>query len=218
MSAGGYSRASWAMLGLLGAAVIVTLLLSWQIRSRAEQVADALEAAPLVAIASFPATGYARIEGRARLLEPALVAPLSGRRCAYYELDLELPESDDAPGGDAGRRRRMSQRRDFELTDATGKAVVRMHSAVVAIGDAHCRRGSLADVPANRRAALAVEEDLAYLDSIDPAAVRFRECALPADAQVAVAGVAGAGRASPSRLVLGVHGPSYVGVSASRSQ
>lgn len=222
MSEGGYSRATGATLGLLGAAVVVTLFFWSQIRSRAEQVADALEAAPLVAIADFPANQHARIEGRVRLLEPALIAPLSGRRCAYYEVEVEVDPDvasavEGGPGGGAASaRRRTSRRRDFQLADATGTAMVRLHSAMVAIDDAHCRRGTLADLPAGRRAALAVEEDLGHLDGIDPAAVRFRECALPADAQVAVAGVAGPGRAARSSLVLGVHGPSYVGVPAPR--
>ena len=208
MSAGGYSRATWAGLGLLGAAVIVTLFFSTQIRSRAEQVADALEAAPLVTIADFPATGYARIEGRVRLPASALTAPLSGVRCACYELEIEL---ENPPEDAAGARRRMSRRGVFELADATGKATVRLQNALVAIDDAHCRRGTLADLPPGRRAALAAEEDLRHLDGIDPAAVRLRECVLPADAPVAVSAAAGPGPAPPGRLVLGTHGPVYVG-------
>jgi hypothetical protein len=207
VSTGGFSRATWASLGLLGAAVVVTLFFATQIRSRAEQVADALAAAPLVAIAEFPATGYARIEGRVRLPPSAPTAPLSGVRCAYYELELEDPP-EDTPWA----RRRTSRRTDFELADATGKATVRLHNALVAVDDAHCRRSTLADLPAHRRAALTAEEDLGYLAGIDPAAVRIRECVLPADAPVAVSAEAGPGRASPGRLVLGTHGPSYVGV------
>jgi hypothetical protein len=217
VSADGYSRATGAGLGLLGAAVVVTLFFASQIRSRAEQVADALEAAPLVAIADFPATGYARIEGRVRLPPSAPIAPLSGQRCAYYELEVELEDTArDALGDAPGARRRTSRRVDFELADASGKALVRLQAALVAIDDAHCRRGTLADLPSVRRAALTAGEDLGYLDGIDPAAVRLRECILPADAHVAVAGAAGPGRTPPGRLVLGAHGPSYVGVPASR--
>jgi hypothetical protein len=212
VSAGGYSRATWAGLGLLGAAVVVTLFFSTQIRSRAEQVADALEAAPPVAIADFPATGYARIEGRVRLPPSVLTAPLSGVRCAYYELEIELSDAArDALEDFPGARLRTSRRAGFELADATGTATVRLQNALVAVDDAHCRRGTLADLPDHRRGALAAEEDLGYLAGIDPAAVRLRECVLPADVAVAVAAAAAPGPASPGRLMLGTHGPIYVG-------
>lgn len=208
--AGGYSRAAWAALALLGAAVAVTLFFATQIRSRAEQVADALEAAPRVAIADFPATGYARIEGRVRLLRSALVAPLSGRRCVYYEIDVEV----EGRAGDGGAaRRRASRAHDFALDDPTGAAVVRLHRALVAVDEAHCQSGILAELPPRQRAALAVEEDLGHLDGIDPGAVRVRECVVPADARVAVAGVASSGRAGSAGLILGnAQAPIYVGV------
>jgi hypothetical protein len=219
VSGGGYSRATWTGLALLGAVVVVTLLLSWQIRPRDEQIADALEAAPLVAIADFPATGYARIEGRVRLFGRALTAPFSGRRCAYYEIDVEV---EDAPAGGPGDQpadsgdnasRRASRRHDFELVDATAVAVIRLRNAMVAMDDAHCQRGILAHIPASRRAALSADEHLAHLDGIDPARVRFRECVLPADARVAVAGAARAGHTGHDGLVLGLgQGPIYVGL------
>lgn len=221
VSGGGFSRATWTGLALLGAAVIVTLLFSWQIRSRDQQIADALEAAPLVEIADFPATGYARIEGRVRLSGPALIAPFSGRRCAYYEIDVEVEDSSGAGAGtghDAPRR--VSRGHGFELADATGVAVVRLRNAMVAIDDAHCQRGILADIPAGRRAALSVDEHLVHLDGIDPARVRFRECVLAAGARVAVAGAAPMGRAGHGGLILGLgqdQGPIYVGVAAGGS-
>jgi hypothetical protein len=211
----GFGRATWAMLGLLGAAVLVTLLLPWQVRSRAEQVADALEAAPLVAVAAFPAAGHARIEGHVRLPGTTLIAPLSGQRCGYYELDIEV-DGQDAAGH---ARRRASRVQSFELADATGSAVVLMRNALVAIDGDLCRRGVLADLPRARRAALSVTEDLGHLDRIDPATVRFRECVLPAGAHVAVAGVAGTRRAGRSGLILGAgQAPIYVAVSAAGSE
>lgn len=210
----GFGRATWTMLGLLAAAVLVTLLLAIQIRTRAEQVADAFEAAPLVAIARFPATGYARVEGRVRLGVPALVAPLSDRRCAYYEIHVEVD------GGKlAGASRPVSRGRDFWVEDDTGAALVYLRNAVVALDGAHCVRGVLADLPAIRRSALAREQDLGHIDGIDPARVRFRECALPAGARIAVAGTAFGGQASPSRVVIGDgQAPIYIGVAAGRSE
>lgn len=207
----GLGRGTWAGLGLLGAAVLVTVLVPWQIRSRDEQVADALEAAPRVAIAAFPASGYARIEGRVRPSGPALSAPLSGRRCVYYEIEIEVAGQGNA--GDA--RRRTSRGQSFELADATGTAVVWMRNAFVDTGEAQCQRGVLADLAPRRRAALSTQEDLGHLDGIDPATVRFRECVLPADAHVAVAGVAGTRRAGPGGPILGQgQAPVYVAITA----
>jgi len=190
MTAGTYSRATWIGLGLMAAGVIVTLLFASQVRSRAEQVADALALAPLVTVAEFPAEGAARVEGRVQLVEPSLIAPLSGQRCAYYELALE------GLGGEA-RKRRRAQGMDFLLTDASGTALVRLESAMVAPGsgmigalvaidEAHCRQGTLAEIAAEKRdAALRLLGERAPDGELGE--VRYRECVLAPDANVAVA-------------------------------
>ncbi len=195
MTAGTYSRATWTGLGLIAACVIVTLLFSSQLRSRAEQVADALALAPLVTVADFPAEGAARVEGRVQLVEPSLIAPLSGQRCAYYELAVEGL-------ADGVRQRRKAQGTDFLLTDASGTALVRLESAMVAPGsgmigalvaidDAHCRQGTLAEIAAEKRdAALRLLGERAPDGELGE--VRYRECVLAPDANVAVA-AAGAG-------------------------
>jgi hypothetical protein len=197
MTAGTYSRATWTGLGLIAACVIVTLLFSSQIRSRAEQVADALAQAPLVTVADFPAEGTARVEGRMQLVEPSLIAPLSGQRCAFYELELGGLE-----GG--ARQRRKAQGRDFLLTDASGTALVRLESAMiapgsgmigalVAIDEAHCRQGTLAEIAAEKRdAALRLLGERA--PDAELGEIRYRECVLAPDASVAVAGAGLKGR------------------------
>ena len=198
MTAGTYSTATWTGLALIAAGVIVTLLFSSQIRSRAEQVADAVAQAPLVTVADFPAEGAARVEGRVQLIEPSLTAPLSGQRCAYYELEV------DGLGGLEGgaRQRRKAQGMDFLLTDASGTALVQLESAMVAPGsamvgalvaidEAHCRQGTLAEIAAEKRdAALRLLGERAPDGELGE--VRYRECVLAPDAHVAVA-AAGAG-------------------------
>lgn len=191
MTAGTYSRATWTGLGLIAACVIVTLLFSSQLRSRAEQVADALAQTPLVTVADFPAEGAARVEGRVQLVEPSLTAPLSGQRCAYYELAVE-----GLAGG--ARQRRKAQGVDFLLTDASGTALVRLESAMVAPGsgmigalvaidDAYCRQGTLAEIAAEKRdAALRLLGERAPDGELGE--VRYRECVLAPDASVAAAG------------------------------
>jgi hypothetical protein len=201
MTAGTYSRATWTGLGLIAACVIVTLLFSSQIRSRAEQVADALAQAPLVTVADFPAEGTARVEGRVQLVEPSLIAPLSGQRCAFYELEVE-----GLGGLDGGvRQRRKTQGRDFLLADASGMALVRLESAMiapgsgmigalVAIDEAHCRQGTLAEIAAEKRdAALRLLGERA--PDAELGEIRYRECVLAPDASVAVAGAGLKGRA-----------------------
>lgn len=199
-----YSRASWTALGLIAAAVVVTLFFTWQIRSRAEQVADALAEIPLVTvadIAAVPAGVPARVEGQAQLVEPALIAPLSGQACAYYEMELSGLKT-------GARLRRKAQGREFLLADASGTALVRLAASattapgstvmLVAIDDAHCREGRLVEIAADRR-------DLALgLLGVTPPAeselaeIGYRECVLPAGARVAVAAAATAPHTPPS--------------------
>lgn len=195
-----YSRATWTALGLIAAAVVVTLFFTWQIRSRAEQVADTLAQIPLVAVADVPAAGTARVEGQAQLVEPSLSAPLSGRACAYYEMELAGLKT-------GARLRRKAQGREFLLADATGTALVRLEASataapgstamVVAIDDAHCREGRLVEIPADRRdAALRLLGEPAPAER-DLGDIRYRECVLPAGARVAVAAAATAQHTPP---------------------
>lgn len=225
MTAGGYSRGTWGALGLIAAAVIVTLLFTWQIRSRAEQVADALARAPLVAVADVPAQGTARVEGRAQLVEPSLLAPLSGRQCAYYELELVGLQ------GGAGLRRK-AQGRAFLLADASGTALVRLEgsastapgsavpSVVVAIDEVYCRQGTLAEISdARRDAALRLLGERAPIER-ELGEIRYRECVLPAGAAVAVAAAGtvqhGRAPARAARVTLAAtpRQPLYIAVTA----
>jgi hypothetical protein len=233
MTAGSYSRATWTVLALAAAAVVVTLFFSWQIRSRAEQVADALAQAPLVTVAEIPAQGTARVEGRAQLTEPSLVAPLSGRQCAYYELELSGLKSG------AGLRRK-AQGRELLLTDASGTALVRLEGGamlapgsgaavvVVAIDEAHCQQGTLAEIATDRRDAALRLLGVPAPAASEPGEIQYRECVLPAGARVAV-GAAGsepapgyAGRtargptAESARVILAAtpRQPLYIAVSA----
>lgn len=182
MSAAGYSRGLGAVVGLAVAAVIVTLLLSGQIRSRAERVADALTRAPAARVAEFPADARARVEGQVRLGGAALTAPVSGRRCAHYELVLEGPE----------RSVRQAESRDFSVEDATGTARVVAHGATIAVTrDDHCVRGTLADARSGAHVDTLLKRH--GWSGVDPGAVRYRECALVAGARVAVAGASARG-------------------------
>jgi hypothetical protein len=192
MSAGTFSRSTWTALGLIAAAVIVTVFFAWQIRSRAEQVADALAQAPLVTVATVPAQGTVRLEGEVLLVEPSVRAPLTGRPCAYYELELGGLQSG------AGLRRK-AQGRELRLADASGTALVRLEGittvapgsapprAVVAIDDAYCQQGTLAEIAPDRREAALLLLDVPAPAAGELAEIRYRECVLPAGARAAVA-------------------------------
>lgn len=190
MSVTGHGRGLGAAVGLVIAAVVLTLLVPAQIRSRAERVADALASAPAVPVAEIPAGTTARIHGRVRLGRQALVTPLSGRRCAHYELALEGPD----------RTVRQADSRDFSVEDATGVARVVTRGATIAVTRAaHCVSGTLA----RARPGIDTGEILRShgWTGADPGQVRYRECALVDGARVAVAGTSARG-ASRGRVIL----------------
>lgn len=198
MTAGTYSRGTWTALALIASGVIVTLFFATQIRSRAEQVTDALAQMPLVVVADVPTDGAtARVEGRVQLVGSGMVAPVSGEQCAFYEIELDGI-------GDGTRLHRKAQGRDFWLVDASGTALVRLESAMVAPGsgmigamvaidEARCRQGALAELAVDRQDAV-----LRLLGERVPdgalGEVSYRECVLAADATATVAGAVLPGR------------------------
>jgi hypothetical protein len=223
MSARTYGRGTSIMLNLLTAAVIVTLFFACQTRSREDRVADGLAAAPLVMVADFPAQGTARIQGQIELVGPGLAAPVSGERCAYYELDLT--------GGRKVGRRRRARGQAFLVADASGTALVRLGdtviventaavAAMISLDKAHCRQGTLAELEVQKVwYVLGLFEEIARADS-ELAKIRYRECVLPGGARVAVAGAGtvqpgqAPGQAARLTLAATLFEPLYIAVTA----
>jgi len=110
---------------LIGAALLIPMGLAARHWSRDARLKRALRRAQPATIAEFPERGAARITGRIRLVEEPLVAPLSRRPCAYFEVVFRSP-SPNPP-------RREAERRDFVIEDDTGAALVRIAGARVAV-------------------------------------------------------------------------------------
>jgi hypothetical protein len=67
--------------------------------------------------------GPARVRGRVLAVDAPLVAPISGRACVYYHVDLRViwKRSPDDPAGD-----RVRSIQTFEVDDGTGRLLVPM--------------------------------------------------------------------------------------------
>jgi hypothetical protein len=93
----------------------------------------ALQKAPVVRIAEFPAAGVARVIGTVTPTEEQLVSPLTKRPCVHYHLIVEEKR--------VGSRNRTywadvineADSRDFCVSDGCGKALVSMSDAEVAV-------------------------------------------------------------------------------------
>lgn len=145
-------------LGMLAlAATAVGLIALHYAQSNPERRArHMLQQSPLCSLDSAQEGEVIKVVGTLRDVEDPLEAPLSGRRCAYYEILVEQrPELRFEPRGfESDRDRVKSERwvvrvgRDFELDDGSGKpALVRMERATVRITyDRHYRSGGF-DTP-----------------------------------------------------------------------
>jgi hypothetical protein len=148
----------------------------------------ALRACPVVAINRAADGATVRIVGAVRARAPMLASPLSGRECVAYDLVLE----ELVKTGKSSHWRQILHLEDaceFEIVDATGRAIVEAkHIAVALIGDAHARTGLFED---------ATPELLALLDAHGLSAtglfgmnkgLRVREGVLEPDETIAVLG------------------------------
>jgi hypothetical protein len=55
----------------------------------------ALKTTPRIAIAEFPDGGHGTIVGRVKLADAGMLAPLTGRRCSYYQAVVERQRSNN---------------------------------------------------------------------------------------------------------------------------
>jgi hypothetical protein len=199
---------------LLGVGVLVTIAVLGAFFSRDARVKRALRKAPLHTTASFPPDAVATVQGTVCYLGDApLIAPLTGRPCAYYEAIVEEYRS-SGRSGSWYRVIQEHQGQDFLLDDGQGTARVSMAAATVALAkDAHFRSGLFQD------ATPVLEEFLArhgrqsqgWLFNKN---LRYREGVIEAGELVAVCGqgqreadptpgaATGGYRETPTRLVL----------------
>lgn len=131
---------------LAGVAILVLIAVLGAFFSHDARVKRALRKAPLATTSTFPDNTVATVQGTvARLEGPPLVAPFTGRPCAYYEAIVEEYRS-------SGKRGswypiiREHVGRDFILDDGHGAVrVVMARASVALVKDAHLRSGTFQD-------------------------------------------------------------------------
>ena len=113
-----------------------------------------LAESPRVAIAAFPRNKAAKIVGTISLDWQPLISPLTGRPCAYYEIEVE----ERRKSGDSHRWVtivRESAEIEFRVTDESGYAIVDPARSQVAIHvDSKSRSGSFDDATPMEKAFL----------------------------------------------------------------
>ncbi len=97
-------------------------------------------------IAELPEDTYGRIVGQADVFETELIAPMSGRRCVYYKVDVQN-------GNDEVLEETKAV--SFVVHDDTGRAVVDpSHATVVLVRDSTTTSGSFVEPTAAQKALL----------------------------------------------------------------
>ena len=163
-------------------------LLSWYC-SKDRVTLRRLRRAPLRAIDSFPDGQSGRIVGRLVYASEPLIAPLSNRPCAYYHVMVEEYQS----SGETGYWKKVidsEQGRDYILEDETGKALVRMNDARIAVHkDEHYRSGTFNDATPNLERFLNEHGDRSTGFLGLNKSLRYEEGALEEGEEVTVLGV-----------------------------
>lgn len=130
------------LLLLLGGVVLVTAAILRAFFSHDIKVKRALKKTPLCTTATFPESSVGTVQGTVCYLDGApLIAPLTGRPCAYYEAIVEewRPRRQ---GGSWYQVIHEHQSQDFLLDDGQGTARVMMGNATVnLVKDAHFLSG-----------------------------------------------------------------------------
>ncbi len=138
---------------LLTSAVVFYML--WYYSPR-EKIKRALRDATKYSIRDFPDSSLGKVVGRLVLLDEQLVAPLSGRPCAYFSISVEEYRS----RGKSGSWVTMVEEErgvDFALDDGSGTAIVVVASAKTALSSDHRSSSGTFDDPTPR--------EQSYLDS-----------------------------------------------------
>ena len=182
------SATAWLTLGALTVFALVAFL-SWFLSAR-QRTLRRLRSVRPTAIASLTEGATARVDGRVRLGGDSHVAPLSGRRCAYYEVQVDQRVS----SGKSHHWRKLVREEescDFFVRDETGEARVDMSLArVVSAVDVTRRSGTWNDASPELEAFLA-ERGVASKGWVFNKTLRYREAVVEEGEQVGVLGQVG---------------------------
>jgi len=132
----------WIWIGIAVLGIVAVGLVASRVFSTEAQVQRGLGRLPVVAIKAVKPGQDVKVEGRLRYHDKPLEAPLSGRKCAFYALRVEVHSA--AKGWlplileEAGE--------DFWIEDDTGKILVRAAGGqIVAVHDASLHSAALSD-------------------------------------------------------------------------
>ncbi|MCB9569069.1 MAG: hypothetical protein H6710_17960 [Myxococcales bacterium] len=151
--------------------------------SEGEVTKRMLRGAAPVAIGEYPDGGCRRVDGELEILERELQAPLSGRRCAAYEIIIE--ESTDKDWRQVARDVKVVP---FVLRDGSGRAIIKPESASLSIvADVHTCSGTFQD-PGPRELALLDRLGLSARGLLFNRSLRYREGVLEPGERVAALG------------------------------
>ena len=166
-------------------ATVATAVAYWYAPARANR--RRLRDAALCPIANFPHGGTRRISGHLKLDEDnALIAPLSGRRCAAYEVLVQGLDSHSNEKWDTVAYEMQAV--PFVIEDATGKAHVDPARAKLMVTlDRHQRSGAF-ERPSPQAEAFLRRHGRARSDWGVGRPLRFREGVLEHDELVTVLG------------------------------
>ncbi len=120
------------LIDAIGFAIAGGVLAYHHFFNRDARVKRALGKVPRGRLRSVVAGSVVKLVGRLDCVDEPLVAPLSRRRCAYYELTIEEWRS----GGRSGEWVTVVQQasgRDFVLRDGKAAALVRTNAAEIAV-------------------------------------------------------------------------------------
>jgi hypothetical protein len=109
------------------------------------KVKRAIRNVPKSEIANVSGGQIAKIVGEISYIKEPLISPLTGRPCACYEIIVEEYKSN----GKSGSWRKIiheQDRRDFLVSDGTGRALIKVEGAKISFHkDTHMRSGTFND-------------------------------------------------------------------------
>ncbi|MEM7157679.1 MAG: GIDE domain-containing protein [Myxococcota bacterium] len=170
-------------IGLLLATL--ALVLAWT-RSRAEQTPELLRGAERIAISQYPQGGQKRVVGTLSMNGEPLVAPLTGRACAAYEVVVEEASQDSGTHWTVIAREVRAE--PFIVDDGTGRAFVDPAGATLAITRDSRSQSGIFKEPDSREADFLARHGESTKGTALNRSLRFCEGALELGETVAVLG------------------------------
>lgn len=151
--------------------------------SRSARIKRMLRNTRTVTTDSFQPGAAGKLEGQVRFLATPLCAPLSGRKCSYYEATIEA-EAGDVWTPIAHEVRGV----DFLLQDSTGQALVRMDNAEAVVPPHVSSRVGVFSQPSDALVSFLLRHGIARERWFTERQLRYREGVIEEGTRVAACG------------------------------